>query len=259
MKVVILCGGKGTRLREETEYRPKPMVPVGGYPIVWHIMKIYAHYGHKEFVLCLGYKADMFKDYFRNYLWGNSDVTLSLGNNPSIDFHDKHDEQDWKITLANTGEDSMTAYRIKLIKKYIGDDETFLLTYGDGVSDINIQELIDFHHKTGKICTLSGVHPAGRFGTLGIHANIVSNFSEKPDMEQGYINGGYMVCNKKMFDYLPDDPNMMLERLPMEQLVKDGQLAVFQHEGFWQCMDTFAEYTFLNNWWNDGKATWKVW
>ena len=168
MKVVILCGGKGTRLREETEFRPKPMVPVGGRPILWHIMKLYAHYGHKEFVLCLGYKADMIRDYFRNYLWNTCDATLSLGHQPGVEFHSSHDEEDWKVTLADTGEDSMTAYRIKLIQKYIPKGEPFLLTYGDGVANIDINAGIAAHQTRGKICTVAAVHPAGRFGAMSI-------------------------------------------------------------------------------------------
>ncbi len=168
MKVVILCGGKGTRLREETEYRPKPMIPIGQRPILWHIMKTYSQYGHKDFILCLGYKGEMIKDYFRNYLWNTCDITLKLGQEPALKLHSKHDEEDWSVTLADTGENSMTAYRIKLIEKYIGNDEQFLLTYGDGVGNIDINASIDWHNKSGKVCTLTAVHPPGRFGELGL-------------------------------------------------------------------------------------------
>jgi glucose-1-phosphate cytidylyltransferase len=261
MKTVILCGGKGTRLREETEFRPKPMLPIGERPIVWHIMKTYASHGYKDFVLCLGYKGEMIVDYFRNYSWNSSDITLDLGNPDSVRFQkNTHDESDWKITLAFTGLESMTAYRIRLIKKYIGDDEEFMLTYGDGVSNVDIDALVEFHHKSGKVCTLTGVHPPGRFGQLSVaDGSLVTQFSEKPQAEGGYINGGYMVCNKRMFDYLPEDPGMMLEDSPMRTMTADRQLAVFRHEGFWQPMDTFAEFNYLNKLWTENKAPWKIW
>jgi glucose-1-phosphate cytidylyltransferase len=260
MKVVILCGGKGTRLREETEYRPKPMVPIGGKPILWHIMKTYSHYGHKDFVLCLGYKGDMIKDYFRNYLWNTCDITLKLGQNPSVQCHDNHEEEDWTVTLAETGEDSMTAYRVKQIQRYIPDGEDFLLTYGDGLSTIDINACIKAHRAAGKICTISAVHPAGRFGELRIdYDGKIGSFSEKPQFEEAYVNGGYMVCKYGMFDRLPNDPNMMLERQPMDDLVRDGQLHAFKHEGFWRPMDTYQESQHLNSVWASGKAPWKVW
>lgn len=260
MKVVILCGGKGTRLREETEFRPKPMVPIGDRPILWHIMKYYAHFGHKEFILCLGYKGDMIKDYFRNYLWNTCDITLSLGREPAARFHSRHNEEDWNVTLADTGENSMTAYRIRMVERYLGSDETFLLTYGDGVGNIDIPGSIAHHQKSGKVCTLSAVHPPGRFGELGIdNDNTIHGFNEKPQAEGGYINGGYMVCSRSLFDYLPDDPGMMLEQAPMKKLTADGKLSAFKHDGFWQPMDTFQEFGLLNKLWDDGKAPWKVW
>jgi glucose-1-phosphate cytidylyltransferase len=260
MKVVILCGGKGTRLREETEYRPKPMVPIGNRPILWHIMKTYAFYGYKDFILCLGYKGEMVKEYFRNYLWNTSDVTMMLGHNSSVNFHNRHDEEDWKVTLAETGEDSMTAYRVKLIKQYIPEGESFLLTYGDGLSTINIESLIKAHQAAGKICTISAVHPAGRFGALRLeNSGAIRSFSEKPQFEAAYVNGGYMVCDYEMFNYLPDDPNMMLERKPMDDLVRDNNLHSFRHEGFWQPMDTYQESMYLNKLWADRAAPWKIW
>lgn len=260
MKVVILCGGKGTRLREETEFRPKPMVPVGNRPILWHIMKIYAHHGHKEFILCLGYKAEMIREYFRNYLWNTCDATLSLGRHPGVEFHSNHDEEDWKVTLADTGEDSMTAYRIKLIQKYIPEGEPFLLTYGDGVANVDINAGIAAHQARGKICTVAAVHPAGRFGAMSIddHGHI-HTFNEKPQMEEAYINGGFMVCDHRLFDYLPDDPGVMLERQPIADLVRDGQLNSYKHESFWQPMDTYQEAQYLNRLWQDGVAPWKLW
>jgi glucose-1-phosphate cytidylyltransferase len=260
MKVVILCGGKGTRLREETEYRPKPMVPIGDRPILWHIMKIYAAQGHKDFILCLGYKGDMIKDFFRNYLWMTSDVTLRLGRSPKIKFHQRHEEEDWTVTLADTGADTMTAGRIKLIEPYIGKDENFLLTYGDGLSNLDINASIKAHLKSKKVCTISAVHPAGRFGSLNIDEDgAIHTFNEKPQVEAAYVNGGFMVCRRKIFDYLGNDLNVMFERDPIEKLVADNQLHSFQHEGFWQPMDTYQETQHLNKMWAEGKAPWKVW
>ncbi|MEA3207943.1 MAG: glucose-phosphate cytidylyltransferase [Chthoniobacter sp.] len=260
MKVVILCGGRGTRLREETEFRPKPMVPIGNRPILWHIMKTYAHHGFNEFILCLGYKGEMIKEYFRNYLWQTCDTTLELGRNPKVKFHTRHTEEDWKVTLADTGEDSMTAFRIYSIRKYLEPADTFLLTYGDGVGSIDIPASVAFHRQTGRICTLTAVHPPGRFGELGLNPDsTVNGFNEKPQTEGGYINGGYMVCDSRLFDYLSDDPTMMLEQEPMRRLTADGQLAAFKHEGFWQPMDTFQEFTLLNRLWTEGRAPWRVW
>ena len=260
MKVVILCGGKGTRLREETEYRPKPMVPIGGRPILWHIMKTYAHFGHKEFILCLGYKGDMIKDYFRNYLWNTCDITLKLGHASEITCHNGHDEEDWTVTLADTGEDSMTAFRVKSIQRYIPQGEPFLLTYGDGLGTIDINASIASHQASGKVCTLSAVHPAGRFGALRVEEDgEIHSFSEKPQFEDTLVNGGYMICEHRMFDYLPADPTIMLERDPMDNLVRDAQLHAYRHQGFWQPMDTYQESQHLNQLWNSGAAPWKVW
>ena len=260
MKVIILCGGKGTRLREETEFRPKPMVPIGNRPILWHIMKTYAHYGHKEFVLCLGYKGESIKEYFRNYLWNTCDSTLSLGRNPSLEFHDAHGEEDWRVTLADTGEESMTAYRVKLIQRYIPPGEAFLLTYGDGLATIDINASIEAHKASGKICTLSAVHPAGRFGALRIEDDgRIHTFNEKPQFEDAHVNGGYMICDYGIFRYLPDDPSVMLERKPMEDLARDGQLNAYKHDGFWQPMDTYQEAVYLNKLWSSGQVPWKVW
>ncbi len=260
MKVVILCGGKGTRLREETEFRPKPMVPVGGKPILWHIMKTYASHGHKEFILCLGYKGDMIKDYFRNYLWNTCDVTFSLGRMAAVQYHDNHSEEDWTVTLADTGAESMTAYRVRQIRKYLAKDEPFLLTYGDGVCNVDINASIECHKGAGKLLTLTAVHPAGRFGALGIELDgTIESFLEKPQMEEAYVNGGYMVCDPGIFDYLPDDPTVMLERAPITRLAADRQLNCHKHEGFWQPMDTYQEALYLNKLWDDGNAPWKIW
>lgn len=262
MKTVILCGGKGTRLREETEFRPKPMVNIGTMPILWHIMKTYAHHGHKDFILCLGYRSDIIKNFFRDYAWNSRDATVRFGagTEPEVTFHECSEGLDWTVTLAETGAESMTAYRIHQIEKYLGEDEEFLLTYGDGVGNIDITASIAHHRKTGKVCTLTAVRPPGRFGELELDASgLCHAFNEKPQAEGGYINGGYMVCNRKMFSYLPGDPSLMLEQAPMKNLAKDGQLAVFKHDGFWQPMDTFAEYQLLNRLWDSGNAPWKTW
>lgn len=260
MKVVILCGGKGTRLREETEYRPKPMVPIGGRPILWHIMKYYAHYGHKDFVLCLGYRGDMIKEFFRNYLWNTCDVTLSLGRQPQATFHDHHEEEDWRVTLAETGPESMTAYRVRQVRRHLSPGEPFLLTYGDGLSTIDVNASIAEHARAGRALTISAVHPAGRFGSLSIDdGGRIHTFQEKPQMETAYVNGGYMVCEPRFLDYLPDDPGVMLERQPMDALLRDGQLHSFRHEGWWQPMDTYQEMQYLDRLWAEDKAPWKVW
>lgn len=260
MKVVILCGGKGTRLREETEYRPKPMVPIGNRPILWHIMKTYASHGHKEFILCLGYKGDMIKDYFRNYHWNTCDVTLTLARTPRAEFHNRHDEEDWRVTLADTGEDSMTAYRIRLIQKYIGQDEAFLLTYGDGVGNIDVNASIKQHQQSNHVCTLTAVHPPGRFGELSLsETSLVQSFNEKPQTENGYINGGFMVCSREIFRYLPDDSSVMLEQSPLKTLAGEGRLGAYRHNGFWQPMDTYQEYSLLNKMWSEKRAPWKTW
>jgi glucose-1-phosphate cytidylyltransferase len=260
MKVVILCGGKGTRLREETEYRPKPMLPIGSRPILWHIMKMYSAQGHRDFVLCLGYKGDMIKDFFRNYQWHTCDTTFRLGRSQLARFHSRHTEENWTVTLADTGENSLTAYRVRQIKKYIGTDRTFLLTYGDGVGNIDIAKSIRHHKKAGAVCTITAVHPPGRFGELSLddQGNVVA-FNEKPQAEGGYINGGFMVCDRSVFEYLPDNPGMMLEQQPMKEMTAAGRLSAYLHEGFWQPMDTFQEFTLLNKLWDTGSAPWKSW
>lgn len=260
MKVVILCGGKGTRLREETEFRPKPMLPIGNRPILWHIMKIYAHHGFKEFILCLGYKGEIIKDYFRNYIWNTCDMTLQLGRRPEAKFHNGHGEEDWTVTLAETGENSMTAYRLRLVEKYLSDDEQFLFTYGDGVGSVDIPASIRHHRESGKAVTLTAVHPPGRFGELGLDGGTtVSGFNEKPQVEGGYINGGFMVCDREIFRYIPDDPNMMLEQDPLRNLSADRKLNAYLHKNFWQPMDTYQEFLLLNRMWDSGKAPWKIW
>ncbi len=260
MKVVILCGGRGTRLREETEFRPKPMVPVGNRPMLWHIMKYYAHFGHNEFILCLGYKGEMIKDYFRNYLWNTCDVSLTLGREPRVEFHGRHGEEDWKVTLAETGLESLTGYRLKQVQRYLPKGEPFLFTYGDGLADIDLKASMAEHQRAGKTCTISAVHPSGRFGALVIEPQgAIHEFAEKPAMESAYVNGGFMVCDYRVFEHLPHDSDVMFEREPISSLVRAGQLHSYRHEGFWQPMDTYQDFLYLNKLWNENKAPWKVW
>ena len=260
MKVLILCGGRGTRLREETEYRPKPMVPIGGRPILWHIMKYYAHFGHNDFIICVGYKGDMIKEFFRNYRWNVCDVTLSLGSESRVHYHDSHGEEDWQVTLAETGLDSGTAHRIKRCARYLSAGEPFLLTYGDGLSSIDISAAIEEHQRERKLLTLSAVHPAGRFGALAVDVDgRIRTFQEKPQMDADYVNGGFMVVEPAALGYFGDDPTMMLERAPLQTLLAADQLHCYRHEGWWQPMDTFQEMQYLNDLWDSGKAPWKVW
>ena len=260
MKVVILCGGKGTRLREETEFRPKPMLPIGGRPILWHIMKIYASQGFTEFVLCLGYKGAIIKDYFRNYLWNTSDVTIRLGKCEQESFHNRQEEEGWTITLAETGEETLTAGRVAKIRKYLGDDEHFLLTYGDGVGNIDVRAAYAHHLASGKILTMTTVHPPGRFGEVSLlEDGSIGAFNEKPQTEEGWINGGFFCASKRLFDYLDVPDDVLLEKQPMQQLAAEGQLNAYRHTGFWQPMDTFHEFTRLNELWDGGQAPWKTW
>ncbi len=254
MKAVILAGGLGTRLSEETVIKPKPMVEIGTRPIIWHIMKIYSHYGINDFVICLGYKGYMLKEYFFNYSLHTSDVTFDLKNN-SITHHKKETEP-WKISLIDTGEESMTGGRIKRIKDYIGNED-FCVTYGDGVADVNVSNLVKFHKEHGKLATVTAVQPPGRFGALGIKNNQVYAFQEKPQ-GGGWINGGFFVFSPKVFDYIAGD-STVLEREPLESLSKAGQLMSFFHEGFWQPMDTLREKKQLDEMWTKNQAPWKVW
>lgn len=257
MKVVILCGGMGTRLREETEIKPKPMVEVGGMPILWHIMKTYAHYGFNEFILCLGYKGEMIKEYFYHYEVLSNDFTIELGSK-KIDIHPRHSEQGWKITLVDTGLNTMTGARVKRIERFI-KEEMFMLTYGDGVTDINIHKLLEYHKNHGKIGTVTGVSPPSRYGELLIHKDQVISFREKPKNNDNSISGGYFIYNKEFFNYLKDDDDCILEREPLEMLAKDEELQVYQHTGFWQCMDTYRDYKYLAELWEKGNPPWKVW
>jgi glucose-1-phosphate cytidylyltransferase len=259
MKAIILCGGQGTRLREQTEVRPKPMVEIGGYPILWHIMKLYSHFGITEFILCLGYKAGVIKEYFLNYRANKSDFTIHLGQG-RIDFHsDEHGEQDWKVTLAFTGENAMTGCRVKRGAKYLNDDSTFCVTYGDGLADIDLAEMLKFHKRHGGLATLAGVRPPSRFGELQADGTRVVRFGEKPQVSQGAINGGFFFFERAFLDYLSDDDNCVLEREPLERCAADRQLFVYEHAGFWQCMDTYRDWERLDRQWQTGQAPWKVW
>lgn len=258
-KVVILCGGLGTRLREETEYRPKPMVDIGGRPILWHIMKMYAHYGFREFVLCLGYRGNVIKEYFLNYEAMNNDFTITLGDHrQAITTHGEHQEHDFRITLADTGAETMTGGRVKRIERFI-DDDLFMVTYGDGLADIDIEKLLAFHRSHGKLATVTAVHPISRFGMIEIGSNDeVEAFVEKPQTE-GWISAGFFVFQRGVFDYLAGGDSCIMEREPMARLAADGQLMTYRHEGFFFAMDTYREYEMLNRLWNSGHAAWKVW
>ena len=256
MKVVILAGGFGTRLSELTDIRPKPMVEIGGKPILWHIMKIYSHYGFNDFVICLGYKGYMIKEYFANYYLHNSDLTIDFDEN-DINFHGSKVEP-WKVTLVDTGVKSMTGGRIKRIEKYV-DDETFMLTYGDGLSNININDLLKFHENNNKYATLTAVQPTGRFGALNIDSDSnVSEFKEKPKGDKSWINGGFFVLENEIFDYIEGD-HTYWEREPLENLANDNQLAAHKHRGFWKPMDMLKDKKELEKLWESGNAKWKLW
>lgn len=257
MKVVLFAGGKGTRISEESHLRPKPMIEIGGMPILWHIMKNYSSYGYNDFIICLGYKGYMIKEYFLNYFTHNSDVTVNLENN-EIEVHRSKSET-FKVTMVDTGLDTMTAGRLKRIEKHI-DGEEFMLTYGDGVSDINIKELVEFHRKNDKLCTMSVIQPGSRFGVIDMDDNgVVTSFREKPVESGSWINAGFFVMNKKIFSYLkPDADNVMWERQPLEDLAHDGQLVTKKHNGFWKCMDTMRDKEELEHMWLDGPK-WKTW
>ena len=256
MKTVILCGGYGTRIRDVSENLPKPMIPIGNRPILWHIMKHYANYSYSDFVLCLGYKADVIKDFFINYEAHTCDITLKLGDQNSLRYINSHPESDWNITLAETGLNSMTGARVKRIERYIKED-VFMLTYGDGLGDIDIDALVAFHHAHGKAITVTGVNPPGRFGELCHDTRgQVTGFNEKPQVAGGRISGGFFVCSRRIFNYLNDDASLILEREPLEMLVHDGEMMIYEHDGFWQPMDTHREYILLNDQYTSGEAPW---
>lgn len=258
MKVVILAGGFGTRISEESHLRPKPMIEIGERPILWHIMKLYSHYGYDDFVICLGYKGYMIKEFFADYYLHTSDVTFDFKDNNKMIIHNNIAEP-WKVTLVDTGLETMTGGRIKKIQKYIGND-TFMLTYGDGVSDIDIRELEEYHHNSGKHLTLTAIQPGGRFGVLDIDdkSSSVKSFSEKSKEDGGWINGGFMVVNPIVFEYI-DDNATIFEKEPLEMLAKEGQIAAYKHDRFWQCMDTQRDKGILEKLWKDNTAPWKKW
>jgi glucose-1-phosphate cytidylyltransferase len=257
MNVLILAGGQGTRMREETEYRPKPMVEVGGRPVLWHIMKTYAHYGLRDFVICLGYKGAHIKEYFLNYQVMSNDFTIHLGGKQSIVHHDEHDEQDFSVTLAETGLNTMTGGRVRRAGRYIKGD-TFALTYGDGLANVNIRDLLAFHKSHGKLATLTAVQPTSRFGLLDLASDgKVRTFAEKPRLD-GWISGGFFIFDRRVLDYIEGDQTV-LEREPMERLAAEGQLMAFKHPGFFFAMDTYREYKLLNDMWDANAAPWKVW
>ena len=256
MKVVILAGGFGTRLSEETDIKPKPMVEIGGYPIIRHIMKIYSAYGYNDFIVCLGYKGYLIKEYFANYFLHMSDVTFNLKTGEMILQHSN--SEDWKVTLVDTGLNTMTGGRIKRIKKFIGN-KTFMLTYGDGVSDIDIGKLVDFHKKHHKYATLTAVKPPGKFGSLSLDkSGKLVNFTEKPVDDGAWINGGFFVLEPTIFDYIEGDDTSW-EREPLEKLTKDGQLIAYKHYGFWKCMDTLSDKRKLEELWRSNNSPWKIW
>ncbi|MBW0434133.1 glucose-1-phosphate cytidylyltransferase [Leptospira yasudae] len=254
MKTVILCGGLGTRLSEETTVKPKPMVEIGGKPILWHIMKTYEKFGYNEFILALGYKGEVIKDYFLNYHARMSDLTISLKSG-QISYSNPTAE-DWKVTLTDTGALTMTGGRLLRLKNQLKGSGTFMMTYGDGVSDVNIKAVYEFHKSHGKLATLTAVRPPVRFGELSIAENRITQFQEKPQAGEGWINGGFFVLEPEVIDYISDD-TIMFERSPLEKLAKDGQLMAYYHDGFWQCMDTIRDKQTLEELWNQGKALWK--
>ncbi len=255
---MILCGGQGTRIRDVSELLPKPMVPVGNQPIIWHIMKTYAAFGVTRFILCLGYKRENFIDYFLNYHARATDVTIKLGKEKDVTYHGNHGEEEWEITLADTGESTMTGGRVCRAAKYLRDDDDhFFMTYGDAVANIDVRKLCDFHRASDKDITVTAVHPVGRFGEIKLNGSEVLGFHEKPQTEEGYINGGFMVLKRDFVTkYLSPDASLIFEQEPMTTACKAGAMQAFEHSGFWQCMDTMREYKLLNTLWASGDAPW---
>jgi glucose-1-phosphate cytidylyltransferase len=261
MKVVILCGGMGTRIRDANESLPKPLLPIGGRPILWHIMKSYAHHGFNDFVLCLGYKGWLIKEFFLNYRSATSDLRVTLGaNGGGTEILTPSSEDGWRVTLADTGEATMTGGRMAAVRRYVEGDDLVMCTYGDGVADIDVKALVAFHRKQGKIATVTAVRPPGRFGELAVGNGAVAEFNEKPQATGGFINGGFFVFDaRRIWNYISPAADTVLERDPMRRLVEDGELSAFEHTGFWQPMDTLREFNMLNDMWASGKAPWKVW
>jgi glucose-1-phosphate cytidylyltransferase len=259
MKCIILAGGYGTRIRDVSDNVPKPMIPIGSYPILWHIMKHYARYGHRDFVVCLGYRGSVIKEFFVNYEAHTRDFTITLGRHKALEYHSNHAE-DWSVTLAETGLNAMTGCRIKRVQKYVQGNESFLLTYGDAVSDVDLDALIRFHNSHDRILTITGVCPPGRFGEVKTcNGGRVLAFNEKPQVSGGLISGGFFVCRPELFDYLRDHEDLVFEKDPMNALVADGQVMVYEHGGFWHPMDTSRDYQLLNGLWERGCAPWRLW
>ncbi|HUP70992.1 MAG TPA: glucose-1-phosphate cytidylyltransferase [Acidimicrobiales bacterium] len=257
MKAVILAGGLGTRLREETEFKPKPMVEVGGRPVLWHVMKIFAHHGITDFVICIGYRGDVIKEYFLNYEAWNNDFTITLGRSHEMIFHDQHLESDWRVTVAETGAETETGGRVKMVERYLADDERFMVTYGDGVADVDVTRLLRFHEEHGRTATITAVRPLSRFGSVDLLTDgVVEQFREKPQLDD-WVSAGFFVFERGIFDYLSVDT--VLEKEPLESLAKESELVAYQHDGFWQPMDTYRESKLLNDLWSTGSAPWKVW
>lgn len=260
--VVILCGGMGTRLREASEKLPKPLVDIGGKPILWHIMKTYEAHGFRRFILCLGYKSELIKRHFLEMREQVNDFTLTLGSQQPPVFHDETLEENWEVTFAETGLETGTGGRIRRIRKYLGDAPTFALTYGDGIGDVNLTALLQQHQESGRLATVTGVHPTSRFGEVHVDeaAKQVVEFNEKPTLATGWVSGGFFLFQREFADrYLDDEPGLLLEQAPLQRVARDGQLGIFAHEGFWAGMDTFRDWTDLNKRWDNGEAAWKVW
>jgi glucose-1-phosphate cytidylyltransferase len=260
MKTVILCGGMGTRMREFSELLPKPLVPVGGRPILWHLLKYFGHSGYRDFVLCLGFKREAFVDYFLNYRYRNSDLTIELGRSEGVWLHNRESpSENWRLTLADTGLNTNTGGRLRRAMQYL-DGTRFLLTYGDGLATVDLEALVAFHRRQGKLATVTAVHPTGRFGEIELTETGVRTFAEKPQTSAGYINGGFMVLEREFVNrYVKDDTDCVLEADALARCARDGQLAAYCHEGFWQCMDTPRERQLLEDLWTRGQAPWKVW
>jgi glucose-1-phosphate cytidylyltransferase len=256
VKVVLLCGGQGTRMREETEFRPKPMVEVGERPLLWHVMKLYAAHGFSDFVLCLGYRGEMIKRYFADYHLHGSDVTFDLSTGAST--YERGHREDWRVTCADTGADSMTGARVKRVEPYLAGAELVLVTYGDGLADIDLGKLVEFHRTHGRLATVTGVHAPARFGQLVSDGGWVRQFAEKP-LETGWINGGFFVFDRQVLERLSGEPSCVLEHEPLERLAAEGELAVYHHDGYWQCADTLRDVELLRSLWSAGRAPWRVW
>lgn len=256
MKAVILAGGYGTRISEETSLRPKPLVEIGGRPILWHIMKIYSHHGVNDFIICLGYKGYLIKEYFANYFLHMSDVTIHMDTN-EMDIHQQYAEP-WRVTLLDTGESTQTGGRLKRARQYLKNEESFCFTYGDGVADVDVQEQIRFHHDHGKLATITAVRPPGRYGAMHLDGASVGGFVEKPDGDGGWINGGFFVLSPEAIDYV-DGEMSLWEREPLQKLMRADELRAYRHDGFWQPMDTLREKNRLESLWQDGNAPWKIW